>query len=50
MVQHRQHVDAVGIRTFFSGLIGIFVFDVLQIRSGCIQIATPPTTALIPSL
>jgi hypothetical protein len=42
MVQHRQYVNAVGIPTFFSGLIGMFVFDVLQIPSGCRKIAPPP--------
>ena len=37
-VQQRQHVDAVGCGTFFSGLISMFVFDILQIPSGCNQI------------
>jgi len=34
-VQHR-HVDAVGCRTFFSGLISMLVFDILRIP------CTPP--------
>jgi len=29
-VSHRQHVDAVGSRTVFSGLISVFVSDILQ--------------------
>jgi len=37
-VQQRQHVGAAGCRAFFSGLIGIFVFDVLQIPCTPIQI------------
>jgi hypothetical protein len=37
-VQQRQHVDAVGCGTFSSGLISKFVFDILQIPNGCIQI------------
>jgi hypothetical protein len=36
-VQQRQHVDGVGCDMFFSGLISVFVFDILQIQSGCIQ-------------
>jgi hypothetical protein len=36
--QQRQHVDAIGCRTSFSGLISMFVFDILQIPGGCIQI------------
>ena len=38
-VQRRQHVDVAGCRTFFfSGLISMFVFDILQIPSACSQI------------
>jgi len=37
-VQHRQQVEAVGCRMFVSGPISTFVFGVLQIPSGCIQI------------
>jgi hypothetical protein len=29
VVKQRQHVDAVECRTFFSGLINTFVFDIL---------------------
>jgi hypothetical protein len=36
-VQQRQHVDAVRWRTCFSGMISVFVFDMLRIPSGCIQ-------------
>jgi hypothetical protein len=35
-VQQRQHVDAVGYRKFFSGLVSIFIFDILQVHSECI--------------
>jgi hypothetical protein len=31
-------VDAIVFRSFFSGLISKFVFDILQIPSGCSQI------------
>jgi len=34
----RQHVDGVGCLTLFSGLVSMFVFDILQIPSGCIRI------------
>ena len=37
-VQQRQHVDAVGIRTVFSRLISVFVFNVLYIPTGCIKL------------
>jgi hypothetical protein len=37
-VQYRQHEDAVGCRTFCSGLSRMFVFDILQIPSGYIHI------------
>jgi hypothetical protein len=36
-VQQRQHVDAVVSPLFFSGLISVFFFDILQIGSGCIH-------------
>ena len=36
--QLRQHVGAVGCRTSFSGPISKFVYDILQITSGSIQI------------
>jgi hypothetical protein len=39
-VQQKQHVDAVGCRTFSSRLIRMPVFDILQIPSGCIQICS----------
>ena len=34
----RGNVDPVGCFMFFSGLISMFIFDVLWIPSGCIQI------------
>jgi hypothetical protein len=37
-VQQRQHVDAVGYRKSFKGLITMFVFDILQSPVRCIQI------------
>jgi hypothetical protein len=42
LVLQRQHVDTVGCGTFFfnSWLIGMFVFDILQIPGGCIQICS----------
>jgi len=39
-VQHRQHGEAVGCATFFSGLISRYVFDILQIPSWCSQICS----------
>ena len=39
-VQRRQHVEAVGCRMFASGLTSTFVFGVLQIPSGCIEICS----------
>lgn len=36
-VQQRQHVDAIGFRTFCSELINTFVFDMLQICTGCFR-------------
>jgi hypothetical protein len=39
-VQQRNHVKAVGRRTFFVWLIGMFVFEILLISSGCIQICS----------
>jgi hypothetical protein len=38
VVEHRTHVEAVGCRTFYDGLIDMFVFDILLIPSGGIQI------------
>jgi hypothetical protein len=40
LVQQRQNVDAVRCRTFFSWLINIFVFDILQVPGECIQICS----------
>ena len=41
-IQQRQHADVVGCRAFFfSGLISMFVFDILQIPRGFTH-ATPP--------
>ena len=37
-VQQRQHADAVVCLTCFSGLIVMYVFDILQTPSGCGQI------------
>jgi hypothetical protein len=37
-VQQRQHVDVIGCGMIFSGLIGMFVFHILQISSGCIAL------------
>jgi hypothetical protein len=39
-VQQRQHVHEVVCSTFFSGLISMFFFDVLQISSWCNQICS----------
>jgi hypothetical protein len=39
-VQQRQYVDAVGCPTYSSGLISIFVFDILQNPAGCIHICS----------
>jgi hypothetical protein len=39
-VQQGQHVAAVGCHTFFSGLISVFVFDILQILSESRQICS----------
>jgi hypothetical protein len=36
--QPQRHVDAVGCHTFLIWLIGMFVFDILQIPSGCIHL------------
>ena len=41
-VQQRQHVDAVGCHRLISGLIGVFVFDILLIPSGYILVCKPP--------
>jgi hypothetical protein len=40
VVEHRKHVEAVGCRTFNDGLIDMFVFDILLIPSGGIQICS----------
>jgi len=37
-VQLRQHVEAVGCRASFSGLMSTFVFDILRIPSWIIEI------------
>jgi len=39
-VQQRQYVDAVRCRTFLSGSISMFVFDILQIPTGYTALAT----------
>ena len=40
-------MDEVGCRTFFvSGLISMFVFDILQICGGCIEICS---MGIVPS-
>jgi hypothetical protein len=44
VVQQRQHADAVGHRTFLSGLIDMSVFDILQISSGCTAHTCNPLT------
>jgi hypothetical protein len=53
-VERRKHVDAVGCRTFYDGLIDMFVFDILLIPSGGIQICSgviaPTCTPLATSL
>lgn len=36
-VQHGQHVDALGIHTFFSRLVSVFV-DILYFPTGCIKL------------
>jgi len=36
-------VDAVGCSAFFSGLISMYVFDILHILSRCIQICSGGT-------
>ena len=40
LVRQRQHVDAVGCRKFFGGLICMFVVDILEVRIGCNQIGS----------
>ena len=37
-IQQRQHVDGLGCRISFGGLINMFVFNILQIPGRCIQI------------
>ena len=59
MIEQRQYVDAVGRRTFLSGLMSMFVFDTLPIPIGwneiCIRCIGPTSTlpgygpALCPS-
>jgi hypothetical protein len=39
-VQQKKHGDAAVYRPFFSGLISMFVFDILQTPSSCIQICS----------
>jgi hypothetical protein len=42
-VQQRQHMDAVGCHTFITGLISMFMFDIVQFPSGRIAATyTPP--------
>ena len=49
--QPHRHVDAVGCHKFLIWLTGKFVFDILQIPSGCIQICkgltAPPCIAAL---
>jgi len=40
VVQQRQLMDAVDCHTFYSRLISMFDFDILQIVNGCIQICS----------
>ena len=49
-LQHRQHVYMVGCHVSFGGLISMFVFDILQIPSGCIQICRGCTALRCTSL
>jgi hypothetical protein len=39
-VQQSEYVNAAEYGTLVSGLIGLFVFDILQIASGCNLLAT----------
>jgi hypothetical protein len=39
-VQQRLHVVAVGCRILFSGLLGMLIFDILQIPNGCSHISS----------
>jgi len=43
-------VDAVGCHRLFSGLIGVFVFDILRTATGGIQICIGCNAHLQPSL
>ena len=45
-VQQSHHMDMMGCHIFFSKLISIFIFDILQIHSGCI---TPTCTPYLPT-
>jgi hypothetical protein len=49
-VQRGQHVPVVGCRTFFSRPISMFVFDILQIPSGCIQICSGSSASICTPL
>ena len=40
LVERRKHMEAVACRTFYDGLIDMFVFDILLIPSGGIQICS----------
>ena len=40
MAQQRQHVDAVRVASYFSRVISVFVFNILQILIGCTQICS----------
>jgi hypothetical protein len=42
-IRQGQHLDAVRCRTLFSGLISMFVFDILQILSRCIKFCSERT-------
>jgi hypothetical protein len=46
LARQRQHVDAVGCRTFFGGLICMFVVDILQVPSGCNRLVVGAVHAL----
>ena len=47
-------MNAAGCGTFFSEMISVFVFDILQIRSGCFEIRSwciaPTCTPLVTDL
>jgi hypothetical protein len=46
-IQQRQHVDVVERRTFFNGLFGMSIFDVLRIPGGC---SAPTSIPLVAEL